>query len=88
MNVEAYRARYSKDCPRVELEADNAEAAQLLGFLTDERLRPLAPAMFDALCGDFSGEDRVTIMQRAQAALSDPGVMAIMHPEPAEPSED
>ncbi len=80
MNVAFYRQQYSKDCPRVDLDPDNAEAADLVGALIDERLRPLAPALLEAW--DLDSEDRECVIGRARSALCDAGVVAIMYPPP------
>jgi hypothetical protein len=84
VNLLAYEKQFGRQCPREDLDPDNGESADLLNFLTDERLRPLAHAMFESLCWDRSPADRVSLMRRAEAALCDPDVIAIMYPKPPE----
>ena len=84
MDIVAYQETFGQTCPRVDLDQDNAEASELLNFLADERLRPLAAALLESLCGHLTSEERLEIMRRAEAALCHPDVVAIMYPKPAD----
>lgn len=76
----AWGNKHSK-CPRVDLDLDNAEAASVLMFTLDERLRALAPALVEALLADVPPQRRALVLTRVRAALMEPTVMAIMYPK-------
>jgi hypothetical protein len=71
-----------QECPRVDLLAENRGAANVLTYLTDVDLKPLAAHMFEAVAGDLDEDGRFDLMARLAAALHDPEVAAILHPRP------
>jgi hypothetical protein len=79
------KKRTGRPCPRVILEPENVDAAQLVGFLIPEDTRGLAPALYDAIAEDLTAEDRRFLLMRVSGALHDPKVHAKRFPKKDEP---
>jgi hypothetical protein len=52
----------------------------LVGFVLDEKLRPLAPAKLAAM--QLEPEEADDVLDRLAAALHHPSVMAVLSPSP------
>lgn len=62
--------------------ADNIRASEVLVYMVDVDLKPLAAAMFETTTADLSNEERSLILARVAAAVHDPEVSAVLHPPP------
>lgn len=90
VNLEAYRSSFpGRECPRVDLEPENEEAATLVQMRLAED--PLAPAYFEAACGGLPPEERKRVLLRVMRAVGDPRVQSALkvnqarHAESPEP---
>lgn len=66
-------------CPRVELDPANEPAAELAGFLIDERFRAFAPEYLRAAGLTVAGEHAV--LMRVRRVLGYPEVVDALYPE-------
>jgi len=64
-----YRRRYGRPCPRVQLAAENNEAARLARSLLSERTTPLVSAYTAAIAADHGQEAMLTLLDRAKVAV-------------------
>lgn len=77
------QAQEGRPCPRVELDTRNEEPLSLFKVLVREDLRPLAPVVFQTMCGELSGAQRRAVLDRTLRTVTDPDVSGVLHPEPA-----
>lgn len=73
---------HGRPCPRVELAPGNIAAANLIVYLCDRDLQPLALAMYEATVESeaMTPEDRLTLLGRVSAAVHDEEVANTLHP--------
>jgi hypothetical protein len=76
-----YERQHGRPCPRVDLAPQNHVAAQLVSFLLDERLRPLAPGFLEVRTGWMDPSDRELLLLRLARALNDAEVFRVLYPE-------
>lgn len=79
------QAHLARPCPRVELDARNAECFTLMHWLTHDDLRPLAATYAEALLDPYPLELRERVLGRVAHALRHRDVMLRLHPEPEVP---
>jgi hypothetical protein len=77
----AFRQREGRTCPRVELDPQNAEAAQLVAVLSSEQTRPIADAWVQANVRDLPGDEPRRILNRVVRALHDPRITPAFSPQ-------
>jgi hypothetical protein len=83
VDVEEWRRPLpGQQCPRVELDPENGEAAQLVMFGIHEMKRPLLPALFETLSEHMEGDEKIVLALRYASAVCDPGVTEILYPKP------
>jgi hypothetical protein len=75
--IDVFLKEYDRPCPRVELEAENAPAAEVLAFACSGLLQGLAAEMFAARSSALRPEARAALLLRIHAALHHPSVAAI-----------
>jgi hypothetical protein len=75
-----FEKEHDRPCPRVVLAAQNALAAELVGFLLDERLRCLAPDLVRARTRWMSAATRSSLLLRLARALQDRHVSKALYP--------
>jgi hypothetical protein len=78
-----WQQEHGRPCGRVELQSVNVVPFQLLGWVLNERLSPLAAEYARALLDGLEPDDRAIILERVSAFLWDRRVKAILYPEPA-----
>ncbi len=76
-----FEAEHGRPCPRVELAPQNVVAAELVGFLLDERLRPLAGELVRGRTRWMAAADRALLLLRLARALQERQVTAALYPE-------
>ena len=72
---------HGRPCPRVQLAPQNAVAAELVGFLLDERLRPLAADLVRIRTRWMEPGARSLFILRLARALQDKHVTKALYPE-------
>jgi len=70
-----YRQRFKRECPRVELWPENAQAAELVFAALPEHTRPLLPAYVEALSAEL-GDEAGPVVLRAFRVLQGAAVNA------------
>jgi hypothetical protein len=76
VNLDVYRGVFpGRECPRVELDPENVDAATLVQMRLAED--PLTPAFFDAACGDLPREERKKVLLRVLRAAGDDTVQRL-----------
>ena len=75
--LRAYEEEHGQRCPRVELDPENAAAAEVLSFLFSEETRALAPGLFEALSADLPPEEKAAVLSRIHGALHDRTVVQL-----------
>ena len=80
-HLRVFEADHGRPCPRAELAPQNGAAAELLTFLLDERLRPLAGHVVRARMRWMSMTDRSLLLLRVARALQDRRVSAVFYPD-------
>lgn len=79
--LEEIQRMEGRPCPRVPLLIENAEALELISVLLREDLRPMAPVIFDATCGDLSRDHRARMLRRVRKTLQEPEVNEFLNPK-------
>jgi hypothetical protein len=77
-----YREKMDQECPRVELDPENNEAGELVGFCLHDNLKGLSGSMEDALLGHLPADERASILRRVAGAIRDPQVSEVLYPKP------
>jgi hypothetical protein len=75
--IEVFLKEYGRPCPRVELDGENAAAAEVLAFAASGPLQGLASAMFKARTAGLSAPAKARLLLRIHSALYHPSVAAI-----------
>ena len=73
-----------RPCPRVELDADNAEPLELFRLLIREDARGMAPLYVETAWGEMPPHRRLLLLRRTLRALSDEEVSAVLYPKAEE----
>jgi hypothetical protein len=77
VNLDLYQKTFpGRECPRVELDVENEEAATLVQMRIGED--PLASAYFDIACGDLPREEQERILRRVMRAVGDERVQGLL----------
>ena len=74
------QAKHARPCWRVELDARNLDAWQLLGWPMHENLRSLAGEYFRAKLHGCPADERARVLERVAHFFRDSRVMAILYP--------
>jgi hypothetical protein len=74
-------AEHGRPCPRVQLAPQNGVAAELVSFLLDERLRPLAAELVRGRTRWMQSDERTLLILRLARALQDKHVAQALYPE-------
>jgi len=78
-----FEEEHGRPCPRVQLAPQNVVAAELMSFLLDERLRPLAGDLVRGRTRWMKPEARAGYLLRVARALQDRHVTKEFYPEPS-----
>lgn len=78
--IDQYLDLEGRPCAREDLDADNALPYELLHWLVNENLRPLAPAFWADGTVSLDADGRLTALRRVCGVLTDPKVLDILYP--------
>ena len=89
MDINWWFENKGRPCPRVELAADLAIDAEVLGFSRHPDVKHLAGAHFRALATTLHlpEPEQLEILRRVHAVLSDGEVLRRLHPGPELPED-
>lgn len=76
-----FEEEHGRPCPRVQLAPQNAVGAEVVSFLLDERLRPLAGDLVRGRTRWMKSGARTLLLLRVARALQDRQVAKALYPE-------
>lgn len=83
--LEAYRGEPDSDgfpCPSRDLDADNIRAAELVRYLINDDLRPLADRAFGVMSAGLDSGEQEELLGRVTSTVTHHLVSELLHPDP------
>jgi len=82
------RAREGRPCPKVDLQPENTEPAELFTMLSREETRGIVPEWIDLNLSAFSSEEKARLLNRAVYAIHNERITELVRqPAPQQQQE-